>query len=252
MNIYITGISGTVGTAFVRLLKDQHNIVGIDHNEANVARLKREFPDVSVHLGDFADANLKGMNVLIHLAALKHIDLCEQNPNTCVDNNLIKTHKLFEEARRRDTNILFMSTDKAVEPTSVYGFTKAIGERMALEYGGAFIRSGNIVDSNGSVFKVWDEAIEKGEPIRVTHPEMRRFFISPENLVKRAWEQYVTGMKEIIPEMDRDVLLLDLAKEKIKEHGLKDYPIEFIGLRAGEKLTERLKWQTSGSSGSGS
>lgn len=248
MNIYITGIGGTVGSAFARLLRNKYNVAGIDRNEENVARLKRELPNVLVNTGDFASADLRGMNVLIHCAAMKHIDLAEQNPAACVENNLVKTLQLFNEARSRNANILFMSTDKAVEPNSVYGFSKAIGERMAREYGGAFIRSGNIVDSNGSVFKIWDEAIASGQPIKVTHPKMRRFFISPDNLAKRAWAEYTHGVSEIIPEMDRDVLLLDLAKEKIKEHGLDDYPIEFIGLRPGEKLTEKLTWQKSASS----
>jgi UDP-N-acetyl-D-glucosamine 4,6-dehydratase len=248
MNIVITGISGTVGRAFVDELKDKHNIAGIDHNEDSVAKFRHDYPDISVRVGDFTDIDFvhNDVDVLIHLAAMKHIDLCETNPNECVMNNIIKTHYLFRNAYDHKVDILFMSTDKAVEPTSVYGYSKAIVESMALEYGGAFIRSGNILASNGSVLKIWDDAIKELKPVKVTHKDMERYFIHADSFAKRAWEQYSKGKKVIIPKMDMHIKLMDLLEDKLAsyEYTLETYPggIVYTGLRPGEKLKEKLDW----------
>lgn len=246
MKIFITGITGTIGTAFVEhFIAQGHQISGVDHNEERVAALKNKYPNVQVQLGDFNNVDFSDNkpDLLIHLAALKHIDLCEENPSSCIENNVIKSYNLFKNAKLNGVDILFMSTDKAVEPGSVYGYSKAIMEKMTLELNGAVVRSGNILASNGSVLNVWEEAIQKKEPIKLTHKDMRRYFITPENLVARAWKQYLLGEKLIIPEMDMDVTLLELADRKLKEHGLstETYPIKYIGLRKGEKLVEKLK-----------
>lgn len=250
MKVFITGITGTVGRAFTKLLSEkyEYEVTGIDHNENSVAQFKRDFPMVDVKVGDFASVYDfdEDVELVIHLAAAKHIDLCEKNPNSCVMNNVIKTQMLFQNADQLGINILFMSTDKAVEPTSVYGYTKALGEAMALEYGGAFIRSGNVVASNGSVLGVWDEQIANKQPIKVTHKDMKRYFISADNLVKRAWDMYLDGKKKILPRMDKNVKLTDLLEEKLSSYGytIDNYPygIEYTGLRPGEKLEEKLTW----------
>lgn len=239
MNILLTGITGTIGTAFTDLLKDKHTISGVDRNERAVAGFSYNVPIV---VNDFDEVSLKDIDLVIHLAAMKHVDLCEDNSNSCVMNNVIRTYNLFKKAHEAGTDVLFMSTDKAVEPISTYGYTKALGESMAKDYGFAFVRSGNVVASSGSVLEVWDKAIKDNQPIRITDLNMKRYFISPENLVKRIWELYQAGEREIIPEMDKHVTLDDLLKEKLAEHGLEDYPIEIIGLRKGEKLEEKLQW----------
>ena len=247
MNVYITGITGTVGQAFTKLLYDKHDIYGVDHNEERVAELKAMFPKVKVTAGDFQHADLKDMDVVIHLAAMKHINLCEENPLDATVNNVVKTLLLFREAKQNDTDILFMSTDKAVEPNSVYGYTKALGEKLALSFGGCFARSGNIIDSSGSLFQIWEKAIANNESICITHKDMKRYFITPDNLVKRIWERYINGEREIIPEMDSHVKLVDLAMELLGKHGhtLETYGpgIKYIGLRGGEKIEEKLKWE---------
>jgi len=246
MRIFITGITGTLGQAFTDLLYEEHEIYGIDHNEEGLALFVRRYPKVNVRAGDFVDAELEEADLLIHLAAMKHINFCEVSPNACVVNNVLKTHVLFKTAHLQGTDILFMSTDKAVEPTSVYGYSKALGEAMAWEYGGCYARSGNIIASSGSVLKIWDEAIHRKRPLKITHKDMHRYFVTPENLAKRIWMAYLDGVREIIPEMDKDVMIIDLAKEKLAEYGytLETYPwgIEYTGLRPGEKLRERLEW----------
>jgi FlaA1/EpsC-like NDP-sugar epimerase len=243
--VFITGITGSLGRAFVDLLKDDYKISGIDHNENNVAKFHYDYPDLLISYGDFTVADLTEQDVLIHLAAMKHIDLCEKNAMQCVINNVIKPVELFKHAKEKQTKILFMSTDKAVEPCSNYGYTKALMESVVLELGGSFARSGNIMASNGSVMKIWDEALEKNEPIRITHRDMRRYFVSPEHLAERIWEKFLAGEKTIIPEMDDNISLYDLARHKIRRAGkdVETYPIKFIGLRPGEKLEESLVWE---------
>lgn len=244
----ITGITGSIGTAFVELLRNQHDITGIDRNEHNVANFKKSYPEIDVKAGDFKNINFKygRFELLIHLAAMKHIDLCEMNVNECIENNIIKTYELFKNAHHNNVDILFMSTDKAVEPCSVYGYSKALGEHIATQYGGVVVRSGNVVASNGSVFGIWQKSIEEREPIKITHRDMERYFISPENLVIQVWINYLEGKKLIIPKMDRKIKLIKLAEEILQKNGftLENYKpgIEYTGLRLGEKLSERLKW----------
>lgn len=251
MKVFITGITGTVGRAFAQYLTEKYEmeVTGIDHNEASVAQFKRDFPNIEVKCADFGDMYCfdNDITLLIHLAASKHIDLCEESPNNCVINNVVKTQHLFTVAVDHAVEILFMSTDKAVEPSSVYGYSKALGEAMAVEYGGSFIRSGNVVASNGSVLGIWDEQIANKQPIRVTHKDMKRYFIQADHLVKRAWDLYLEGETEIIPKMDKNVKLVDLLAEKLSSHGytVENYPygIEYTGLRLAEKLEEKLQWQ---------
>ena len=237
MRIFITGITGTLGQAFADHLSSLgHDVFGIDHNEERVAASR--YPVV---LGDFGETEFQA-DLVIHLAAFKHIDLCEITPSACISNNVIKTYNLFRTAQRLGTDILFMSTDKAVEPCSTYGYSKALMEGMALELGGAFARSGNILASTGSVLNIWEKAIRAGEPLRLTHKDMRRYFITPEHLAERVWAMYLAGEKVIIPEMDMDISLLELADITLERfgHTSETYPIEFTGLRPGEKLVEKL------------
>jgi UDP-N-acetyl-D-glucosamine 4,6-dehydratase len=244
MKVFITGITGTLGRAFVSHLQHGHVISGVDHNEERVAALRRDYPHFNIRIGDFADADFSDKpDVLIHLAAYKHVDLCETSPSACISNNVIKTFDLFQNARHHGVDILFMSTDKAVEPCSVYGYSKALMEKMALELGGSFARSGNILASNGSVLTTWERAILEDRPLTITHPEMRRYFITPENLVSRVWKLYLGDEKVIIPEMDMDITLLELADQTLQKFGksIDTYPIEYTGMRPGEKLQEKLE-----------
>lgn len=244
MRIFITGITGTLGRAFVEHLHYDHVLSGVDHNEGRVADLRRTHPHVNVKLGDFGEVDFTTdtPDVVIHMAAFKHVDLCEVNPSACIFNNVIKTFDLFQECHRNGVPVLFMSTDKAVEPCSVYGYSKALMEAMVLELGGAFARSGNILQSNGSVLTIWEDAIRRGEPLRVTHRDMRRYFISPENLAERVWKHYLDGERVIIPQMDLDITLMELADQTLRRFGesIDTYPIVFTGLRPGEKLKEKL------------
>lgn len=247
--ILITGAAGTLGKAFTRILQADHNVIGIDSNEWAVAEFQHEFPSVPIMLKDFDKwrFNQCPADTIIHCAAYKHVDLGEKNPHTFIENNVEKTGRLFAEAFKYDVNILFVSTDKSVEPISTYGFTKALGEKLAWHYEGSVARLGNILNSSGSVIPAWEAAIANKEPIKITDERMVRYCIEDVDAVTQIWQGFLKDKRLIIPEMGESVRLLDLLSDVLNRHGYKqvaDYTpgVEVIGIRSGEKLEEKLKW----------
>lgn len=251
MRILVSGGVGAWGQAFTKLLKDKHHkVVVVDRNEKAIADFKKKFPDVEVHMMDFVNWNFdkKGFDLLIHLAAYKHIDLSEVNVSSCIRNNLTKTVALYKSAKRNNVKILFCSTDKSVEPVSVYGMSKTIGERLTWEYGGQVIRSGNIYGSTGSVINTWKEAIKNQEPLTVTDFKMERFFIPVDEAVSKAWDGFTKGDKLIIVDIGGHQKLGHIVDNLLAEQGFTrdTYKpgIKIIGLRAGERLKDKIKWDT--------
>lgn len=249
MNILITGGAGSLGKAFVRLLHKEHQVIVIDQDEWSVAQMEKEFPDVEFKLQDFADFSFSEQPIdkLIHLAAYKHVNLGEENPLTFIDNNLFKTMKLFKEAYTFGVDTLFVSTDKAVEPVSTYGYTKAIGESVAKFYNFSIARLGNILNSSGSVIPVWEKAIDLEQPIPITDERMTRYFIEDYEAANQLWHEFIQGKKLIIPKCQK-MRLLDLLGEVLKRKGYSDpseyeFGIIIIGMREGEKLEEKLTWE---------
>ncbi len=251
MKILITGTAGTWGRAFVNHLKDnkEHEIIGIDNTEKAVVEFRRDYPGIKIYLKDFKDWEFAGagFDLLIHLAAYKHIDEGEKNPIASIDNNVIKTKILFINAKNNGVKILFVSTDKSVEPSSVYGATKFLGERMAQDLGGVVVRSGNIINSSGSVLEIWEECCKQSRPLPVTDLEMVRYFIDVKDAVAESWERFNKGDKLIILNGCKEVILKDFLLDFLKTKGLEsiaDYKpgIKIIGLREGEKLKDKLKW----------
>lgn len=244
MNILCTGFAGTLGSAFTRYLLEQgHTIIGVDNNEWAVAA----FPDherLTKFLGDFGDTTrMNGFDAVIHCAAYKHVDLGESNTVRFCDNNIAKSSKLFDMAQGSDAKILLISTDKAVEPISTYGFTKALCERLCWHWGGQVARLGNILSSNGSVIPLWEKQIADKEPITITDPAMTRYVIEADEAVKQIWDGFLRGDTLIIPEMGEPKPLLSILDEVLLAHGEPlDHPTKIIGLRPGEKMHEKLKW----------
>lgn len=245
MQILITGCAGSLGRAFTKLLVENHNIVGIDNSEWAVAEYQKEFPGVETLLKDFSEWRFdqNPVDVVIHCAAYKHLPLGEENPNSFIDNNIIKLRSLFAEAHKNNADILFISTDKAVEPCNLYGYTKAIGEKLARFYNGHIARCGNFLNSSGSVIPVWEKCLREDKPLPVTDLRMRRYVIDLDNAAEQIWNGYVLGDRLIIPKC-REIYLQEMVDELLKSHNKpKDYPIEIIGIRKGEKLQELLKWK---------
>jgi FlaA1/EpsC-like NDP-sugar epimerase len=190
--------------------------------------------------------------VVFHAAAHKHVPLMEKHPAEAVLNNVGGTLTLIRAAHGIGTgSFVFVSTDKAVHPSSIMGLTKRVGElciqKWALRSETRFmtVRFGNVLGSNGSVLPIFIEQIQQGGPVTVTHPDMTRYFMSISEacrLLLRAAAQG-RGGELFLLDMSQPMKIVDLAARVIERAGLRpeeDVPIVFSGARPGEKLSEQL------------
>jgi len=188
----------------------------------------------------------------LHAAAYKHVPLMEENVDEAVKNNIFGTENLVSTSLKQGVEkFIFISTDKAVNPTSVMGATKRVSEMICLAYNlkndtkFISVRFGNVLNSRGSVIPIFREQIKKGGPIEVTHPEMKRYFMLTSEaclLVMQAGAMGKGG-EVFVLDMGKPIKILDLAKEMVKLSGLqldKDITIVFTGMRPGEKLFEEM------------
>lgn len=191
-------------------------------------------------------------DIVFHAAAHKHVTLMEQNPTEAISNNVFGTKNLLEIAQKYAVQRLVMiSTDKAVNPGGVMGASKRVAEllvrRAALDSGRPYVvvRFGNVLGSRGSVIPVFKQQIANGGPITVTHPEVKRYFMTIPEAVQLVMQAAVLGHggEVFMLDMGEPVRIVDLAKDLIELSGLRvgqDIDIVFSGLRPGEKLSEEL------------
>ena len=266
-NILVTGAGGSIGSELCRvILRDSPKIlVLLELNEFSLYHAERTFRNLSSIpivpcLGSVQDSELvkhllhdHQINTVYHAAAYKHVPLVEENPLQGLHNNALGTLSLLEKCLEADVNsFVLISTDKAVRPTNVMGASKRIAEMIVQDRGRRFpehkmgiVRFGNVLDSSGSVVPLFREQIKKRMPITVTHPEITRYFMSigeAARLVIQAGAMSKNG-EVFLLDMGQPVKIRDLALQMIELSGLvpeKDIPIQFTGLRPGEKLYEEL------------
>ncbi len=266
-SVLVTGAGGSIGSELVRQIArfGPACLVLVERAEFALFDIEREvlrrWPAVRVvpvvaDIGDQARMRTvferERPQVVLHAAAHKHVPLMEGNPAEAVKNNMLATHALAELAGEAGVEaFVFVSTDKAVRPSSVMGATKRLGELVMQTLNQRFatrfvaVRFGNVMGSTGSVIPIFREQIARGGPVTVTHPEMQRYFMTiPEaaQLVLQAGAMGQGG-EIFILDMGKPVRIVDLARDMITLSGLKpgeDIEIEYTGLRPGEKLFEEL------------
>ena len=253
--ILITGGTGTLGKELVRqLLKSDHNeIVVFSRNEVSQVEMKRGYPDAYYVIGDVRDkwaveCATKGVDVVLHMSAIKHVPLCEKQPQEALETNVLGTLNIIRESIRAGVKrVVNMSTDKAVDPISFYGLTKATTERLSLQANEISdtefisIRSGNIFGSSGSVIPFFVNQVKQNNSITLTDGSMTRFFILVQDLAEYIIKSvdFEAG-KIYCPDSMKSFKMATVA-EAVKElYGNKDTVIKEIGIRKGEKMHEFL------------
>ena len=263
--VLVTGAGGSIGSELCRQLISfkPGKLLLLGHGENSIYQIHRELSSKGIKLvpiiADVQDrTRMEDVfrkfkpQVVFHAAAHKHVPLMEENPSEAIKNNVFGTRNVADLADRYEAQkFVLVSTDKAVNPTSIMGTTKRIAEMyiqcLAKQSKTSFsaVRFGNVLGSRGSVIPLFKEQIAKGGPVTVTHPEMIRYFMTiPEasRLVLQAGA-YATGGEIFILDMGEPVRIADLAHDLIKLSGLEpnvDIMIEYTGIRTGEKLYEEL------------
>jgi FlaA1/EpsC-like NDP-sugar epimerase len=266
--VLVSGGAGSIGSEICRQVArfEPQTLIVFDQAESELYRieqeLKRTLPtaNVAIELGDMRDParvdeviRHYGVNSVFHAAAYKHVPMMEAHVVEAARNNVIGTWNVAEAARRnRVPDFLMISSDKAVNPTSIMGVTKRIAELIVTSMNvsnGATkfvsVRFGNVLGSNGSVVPLFKEQIAAGGPVTVTHPDMRRYFMTVREAVQLVLQASTMGKgSEIfVLDMGEPVRILDLARNLIRLSGLvpdEDIEIRFTGLRPGEKLFEEI------------
>ena len=267
-SIIVTGAGGSIGSELCRqvLRFAPRTLIMLERSENALFEIDRELRNESSGVDlvpavcDITDRErldevLRAANpkLILHAAAHKHVPMMEANPAEAIKNNLGGTINLVDLAgEHRVRNLVMISTDKAVNPTSIMGASKRSAELYIQSVRHSYpdttfasVRFGNVLGSNGSVVPIFKQQIENGGPITVTHPEMRRYFMTiPEasQLVLQAGALSADG-EIFILDMGEPVKIVDLAQDLIRLSGLEvgqDIKIEFSGIRPGEKLFEEL------------
>ena len=269
--VLVTGAGGSIGAELCRQLLSggAERLYLFGHGENSIYEIDRELrllqdegvgekATVVPIVGELQDrefvryilGRLKA-NVVFHAAAHKHVPLLEANPVEAIKNNVFGTRNIIDASRASGVErFVLISTDKAVEPTSVYGASKLIAEELALRQGGAeqvflVVRFGNVLGSSGSILPLFRKQILKGGPVTLTDPKSRRFFMTIPEAVSLVLQAAGVGEPRglYLLDMGEPLLIRELAEQMIRFYGYEpdtEIPVVYTGLRPGEKLEERL------------
>ncbi|MDR1888454.1 MAG: polysaccharide biosynthesis protein [Zoogloeaceae bacterium] len=268
--VAVTGAGGSIGAELTRQIAHfrPRLLLLYEHSEFALFQIEQEFrhafPDIPIHciIGDVKDSKRLDQvfgrfhpDYVFHAAAYKHVPLMEDdNAWQAVQNNIAGTYAVALAAQRHEVRkMVFISTDKAVNPVNVMGCTKRIAEMLLSCLEGAenrsvtqfiIVRFGNVLGSNGSVIPTFQAQIEKGGPVTVTHPDIIRYFMLIPEAAQLVLQAALMGKggEIFVLDMGDPVRIMDLARDMIllSGHGEAEIPIQITGLRSGEKLYEEL------------
>ena len=270
-SVMVTGAAGSIGSELCRQILEHEpsTLVCVDHSETSMFYLERELSQRSAktalhcHVADAGDRkqmerifHSRTPETIFHAAAYKHVPLMEENVSAAVQNNIFGLMNLLEMASENQCHgFVLISSDKAVNPCNVMGATKRIGEliiahRPTNGMRCLSVRFGNVLGSNGSVIPLLQQQLRNHEPLTVTHPDIKRFFMTIREAVSLVLQASVIGEKgdTFVLDMGQPLLVLDLVKTLIRLSGRNEsqVPIQFSGLRPGEKLIEELFYENEG------
>ncbi|NKE73162.1 polysaccharide biosynthesis protein [Candidatus Manganitrophus noduliformans] len=265
--ILITGAGGSIGSELCRQVAAfrPELLILFERSENNLHHIQVElldkFPGISlsVVLGDILDEeklhqvfSMYRPHVIFHAAAYKHVPMMESHPLGAVQNNILGTYNVIQMADQYGAeDFVLISTDKAVQPTSVMGATKRVAEMLVRYFNQqsktrlVSVRFGNVLESNGSVVPLFRAQIKKGGPVTVTHPDIKRYFITIQEAVQLVLHAAVLGEggETFVLDMGDPIKVIDIARTMIILSGFspdEDIPIQIVGLRPAEKLVEGL------------
>jgi FlaA1/EpsC-like NDP-sugar epimerase len=260
--VLVTGAAGSIGSELCRQIATYHprRLVCVDQSETGIFYLQQELgvnpQDVFVVADVTDEARMRATfrehapRVVFHAAAYKHVPIMERNVHEAVKNNVFGLLTLLRIAEGNSCEkFVLISSDKAVNPTNVMGVTKRVGElilacRAARSMKCVSVRFGNVLGSNGSVVPLFQKQLRDNLPLTVTHPEIRRFFMTTKEAVALVLQAFTIGShgEILVLDMGESMSILRLAKTLIHLSGKTEeqVPIRFTGLREGEKLYEEL------------
>ncbi len=265
--IAVTGAGGSIGSEMCRQIARfrPHRLLLIEQAENSLfeidRELRRSFPDLDIVpcVADICDRDRLDRvfaahepSAVFHAAAHKHVPMMELNPGEAIKNNVVGTRTVADCAVAAGiSKMVMISTDKAVNPTSIMGCSKRVAElyvqQLSMRSSTQFVtvRFGNVLGSSGSVVPIFQRQIEQGGPLTVTHPEMKRYFMTIPEAAQLVLEAGAMGRggEIYVLDMGEPVKIVDLARDMIQLSGLRpdvDIDIVFTGMRPGEKLFEEL------------
>jgi len=263
--VMITGAAGSIGSEISRqvIFYEPKEVAIVDINESDLADLELQLKamfrshEVRMYLCDISDKNKVDKmfesfkpDVVFHAAAYKHVPVMEKFPEEAVRVNIIGTHNLATAVNKFNVgNFVLISTDKAVNPTSIMGVSKRIAEQIVTGIASSSnfvaVRFGNVIGSRGSALPIFLNQLKNGGPITITHPEMKRYFMTIPEAVALVLQAAATGKNGdvFILDMGEPIKIVDLVEDLITLHNLipnKDIKIEYTGIRDGEKLVEEV------------
>ncbi|MBM7646942.1 FlaA1/EpsC-like NDP-sugar epimerase [Scopulibacillus daqui] len=257
--ILVTGGTGSWGQEVIKqlILQNPKEIRVFSRNETLQVEMAQQFKDhhqIKFIIGDIRNQEelinaCEGVDIVYHLAALKHVPVCENHPSEAFKTNVHGTQNVINAAIKNNVRkVVYLSTDKAADPSNIYGMTKAIGEKLMI-YANTknvmtrfiCVRSGNVLGTSGSVVQVFKNQINNSRQIEITDRRMTRFFLTMEQSVQFLFKATKEGKGGEIFVMKMPACKIDdLAHVLIDESGYENIQIKEVGIRPGEKLNESL------------